>query len=59
MEIKNWSIHVEFIVIFITLLGGYFMIEQQISTQTARIDQINCRTDQLYQMFIDLLKEKK
>lgn len=59
MKAENWSIHAEFIVIFITLLGGYFMIEQQISTQTARIDQINTRTDLLYQMFIDVIKENK
>lgn len=59
MESKHWSIHVEFLVIFITLIGGYFMIKQDIECQTARIDQTNTRTDQLYSMFIDLLKEKK
>ena len=55
---KNWSIHVEFSIIFFTLLGGYFMIQQDISSQTARIDQVNARTDQLYNMFIDLVKER-
>ena len=50
MEIKNWSIHVEFLVIFVTLLGGYFMIQQDIAAQTCRIDQTNVRTDQLYQI---------
>jgi len=59
METKNWSIHVEFLIIFFTLLGGYFMIQQDIAAQTCRIDQVNARTDQLYQMFIDLLKERK
>ena len=66
MESKHWSIHVEFLVIFITLIGGYFMIKQDIECQTARIDQTNSRidqtntrTDQLYNMFIDLLKERK
>lgn len=66
MNEKNWSIHVEFLVIFFTLLGGYFMIQQDISAQTSRIDQVNTRTDQvntridqLYTMFIDLLKEGK
>jgi hypothetical protein len=65
---NHWSSHVEFVVIFITLISGYFMldgkIDQQYSTElsrmdqvNARIDQVNTRTDQLYQMFIDLLKE--
>ncbi len=54
---KQWSIHAEFLIIFITLLGGYYMITQQIDAQACRIDQANARTDQLYTMFIDLLKE--
>jgi hypothetical protein len=54
---KNWSVHAEFIIIFFTLLGGYFMIQQDIASQTARIDQVNTRTDQLYQMFCDLRKD--
>jgi hypothetical protein len=57
MEKSHWSVHVEFIVIFITLLGGYYFIQKDVSAQTARIDQVNCRTDQLYQMFIELIKE--
>ena len=58
MKENHWSIHIEFLVIFVTLLGGYFMIKQDIECQTARIDQVNLRTDQLYTMFIDLLKER-
>ena len=64
MNPKNWSVHIEFMVIFFTLLGGYFMIQQDIAAQTARIDQVNVRTDQvnvrtdqLYEMFLDLVKE--
>lgn len=49
-QIKGWSIHVEFLVIFITLLGGYFMIDSKIERQSQR-------SDRLYEMFIDLLKE--
>ena len=49
---KSWSTHVEFVVIFITLLGGYFMIDNKIERQGER-------TDKLYEMFIDLLKESK
>lgn len=52
MENKHWSTHLEFVVIFVTLLGGYFMIDSKIDRQCER-------TDKLYEMFIDLLKELK
>jgi hypothetical protein len=53
METKiNWSIHAEFVIIFITLLSGYFMIDSKIERQSER-------TDKLYEMFIDLIKDKK
>ncbi len=55
----QWLIHIEFLVIFVTILFGYFMIKQDIDMQTCRIDQVNARTDQLYAMFIELVKEKK
>lgn len=68
MDLKNLSIHVEFLVIFFTLIGGYYLIDNKIDgqcfSQTSRIDQVNTRIDQannrldqLYTMFIDLLKE--
>lgn len=50
MEIKNWTTHAEFVVIFITLLGGYFLIDGKIERQGER-------TDRLYEMFITLVKE--
>lgn len=56
---KDFLQHAEFVIMFITLVGGYFMIRQDINTQSARIDQVNTRCDQLYGMFIDLLKERK
>jgi hypothetical protein len=59
METKNWSIHVEFIVIFFTLVSGIYMARQDTAAQTERIDQVNTRTDQLYTMFYDLIKETK
>ncbi len=52
METKNWTSHAEFVVIFITLLGGFFLLDGKIDNQSAR-------TDRLYEMFIDLLKERK
>lgn len=34
-------------------------IDADMTAQTNRTDQLHKRTDQLYQMFIDLLKEQK
>lgn len=66
----NWSTHIEFLVIFFTLIGGYYHLDTKIDVQcmsnTSRIDQVNdrvdlvnARLDQLYTMFIDLVKERK
>ena len=49
---KNWLIHAEFVIVFITLLGGFDMIENKVSQQSQR-------TDKLYEMFIDLVKENR
>ncbi len=64
MENKNtWSSHIEWAFLVITLVGGFYLLDSKIenlsAAQTARIDQVNTRTDQLYTMFIDLLKENK
>ena len=48
----NWSVHTEFVVLLVTLLGGFYLLDGKIERQSAR-------TDRLYEMFIDLLKEKK
>lgn len=50
MELNKWSTHVEFVVIFVTLLGGFFLLDGKIERQSGR-------TDRLYEMFIDLVKE--
>ena len=52
METKNWSIHVEFLVIFITLLGGFYLFDSKVERQGER-------TDKLYEMFIDLVKTQR
>lgn len=63
---------IQVLTIIVTLLGGIFYIhsdireirkdmQQQntrIDQQSARIDQQNARSDRLYEMFIDLLKNK-
>lgn len=50
MENKNWFVHVEWVVVLVTLLGGFYLIDGKIERQSAR-------TDRLYEMFIDLVKE--
>jgi hypothetical protein len=52
MESKNWFVHVEWVVVLITLLGGFYLLDGKIERQGSR-------TDRLYEMFIDLLKEGK
>lgn len=36
---KNWLTHIEWLIVFITLLGGFYSLD-------ARIDAINSRFDQ-------------
>jgi len=47
---NNWFVHIEFVVILITLLGGFYLLDGKIERQ-------GMRTDRLYEMFIDLIKE--
>lgn len=49
---NNWVTHVEFLALLITIIGGIYMLDGKIERQSQR-------TDRLYEMFIDLLKEKK
>lgn len=67
---NNWFIHVEWITVILTLLGGFYLLSTDIKDTNSRVDLMGCRidatnqaqaarTDQLYQMFIDLLKEGK
>jgi hypothetical protein len=52
MEQKSWFVHVEFVVLLIVLFGGFYTLD-------AKIDRQSGRTDRLYEMFIELVKEKK
>lgn len=52
MESKNWFVHVEWVVVLVTLLGGFYLLDGKIERQGQR-------TDRLYEMFIDLIKETK
>lgn len=56
MENKNWGIHIEFAILFVTLLGGFYTLDGKIERQAC---MQSSRTDKLYEMFIDLVKEGK
>lgn len=55
------EIFLQTLAIIISVIGSAYYIHREVKTdidlQTSRIDAANTRTDQLYQMFIDLLKE--
>lgn len=48
----NWISHVEWVILLFTLIGGFYMIDGKIERQSSR-------TDRLYEMFIDLIKENR
>lgn len=48
---KHWSSHLEFMVLLITLLGGFYILDGKIERQSSR-------TDRLYEMFIEVVKER-
>ncbi len=51
-ENKNWFVHVEWVVVLVTLLGGFYLLDGKIERQSIR-------SDRLYEMFFDLIKEGK
>lgn len=51
-ESKHWTTHVEFMVLLITLIGGFYLLDGKIERQSLR-------TDRLYEMFIDIVKDGK
>lgn len=53
---KHWTTHVEFMVLLVTLIGGFYLLDGKIERST---QAQSLRTDRLYEMFIDLIKEKK
>lgn len=54
---KNWTTHAEFLVLLITLLGGFYMLDGKIERQLIMLDgrilQQASRTDRLYEMFVE------
>lgn len=37
---KDWFIHVEWVVVLVTLLGGFYMLDGKIERQGTRIDRL-------------------
>lgn len=52
MENKPWSLHIEFAVLLVTLIAGFYTIDGKIECQGQR-------TDKLYEMYCDMQKEIK
>lgn len=51
--------HADTIAVVGTLLGVFWVLHAQIQSLDARLFQQGVRTDKLYEMFIDLLKDGK
>lgn len=56
MENRNWFVHVEWVVVLVTLLGGFYMLDGKIERST---QAQSARTDKLYEMFCDVQKQLK
>lgn len=52
MNESNWTRHVEFMVLLITLIGGFYNLDGKIERQSQR-------TDRLYEMWCETQKEIK
>ena len=50
MENKNWFVHIEWVVVLITLLGGFYLLDGKIERQGQR-------TDRLYEMYCEIQKD--
>lgn len=48
--------HMDTAVVLVTLIGGFYLIDGKIERQSVTQSQ---RTDRLYEMFIELVKEGK
>jgi len=47
MDKKTWFVHAEFVVLFVTLIGGFYALT---------VHQ-GARTDKLYEMFVEMRKD--
>lgn len=58
MEKNGWFVHVEWVVVLVTLLGGFYLLDGKIERSHERIDTMASqqaeRSDRLYEMFIQM-----
>ena len=67
MKDNHWSIHVEWLALMITLIGSVYFLDSRFESKVQRVEErldirIDAqaeRTDRLYEMFIDLIKEQR
>lgn len=50
MENRNWFVHIEWVVVLVTLLGGFYLLDGKIERQGQR-------TDRLYEMWCETQKD--
>lgn len=50
-ENTYWMTHLEFVVLLVTIFGGFYLLDEKIDRQCTR-------TDRLYEIFIELSLEK-
>lgn len=43
---QEWFVHIEWVVVLITLLGGFYTLDSKIERQSAR-------TDRLYEIYVE------
>ena len=49
---EHWIIHAEFFTLLFAIIGGFIVLDNKIERQSQR-------TDRLYEMFIEIVKERK
>jgi hypothetical protein len=49
---KNWFVHIEWVVVLVTIMGGFYMID-------GKIERSNQRIDRLYEMWCETQSEIK
>lgn len=47
---KHWTAHVEFMVLLVTLIGGFYLLDEKIERQGER-------TDKLYEIYVNTQKD--
>lgn len=58
----HWASHLEFMILLVTLLGSFYLldgkIERAIESSDRKFEFQTARSDKLYEMFIDLVRER-